>query len=121
MEAPPFPRPRQHPVDVDTFAAIDMRVGCVVGVDPFPEARTPAWKLRVDFGPGVGVLQTSAQVTNYSADDLLGRQVLGAINLGTRRIAGFRSEFLLLGAVQADGTVLLLAADGDSQLGASIA
>lgn len=75
----------------------------------------------MDFGPGIGVLQTSAQITNYAADALLGRRVVGVINLGTRRIAGFRSEFLVLGAVEADGSVLLLAPDGESAVGRPIA
>ena len=95
------------------FAALDLRVGIVREVRAFPEARTPAWQLRVDFGPELGELWTSAQVTNYAEDELLGRRVVGAVNLGTRRIAGFESQFLLLGAVQADGTVILLdVADG---------
>ncbi|MBP6136464.1 MAG: tRNA-binding protein [Candidatus Microthrix sp.] len=112
---------RKHPVSAEVFASIDMRVGVVQDVEAFPEARKPAWKLRVDFGPGIGVLQTSAQITNYAADALLGRRVVGVINLGTRRIAGFRSEFLVLGAVEADGSVLLLAPDGESAVGRPIA
>ena len=71
------------------FAALDMRVGIVREVRAFPEARKPAWQLRVDFGPQLGELWTSAQVTNYGEDELLGRRVVGAVNLGTRRIAGF--------------------------------
>ncbi|MCB1027385.1 MAG: tRNA-binding protein [Microthrixaceae bacterium] len=108
---------RKHPVDVDTFASLDIRVGVVQGVEGFPEARKPAWKLTVDFGPGVGVLQTSAQITNYAQDELIGRRVIGVINLGTRRIAGFRSEFLVLGAIEGDGTVLLLGPDGEPETG----
>ena len=77
-------------------------------VADFPEARKPAYKLAVDFGVPVGVLRTSAQVTNYSQEDLLGRMVVGAINLGTKRIAGFESQFLVLGAIQPDGSVRLL-------------
>ena len=95
-------------VGADHFFAVDMRVGRVTAVDPFPEARTPAWKLTVDFGPDVGVLRTSAQVTNYAAEELLDRVVVGAVNLGTKRIAGFPSEFLILGALAPDGTVHLL-------------
>jgi tRNA-binding protein len=99
---------RKAEVGADAFFALDLRVGRVVEVEPFPEARKPAWRLRVDFGPHVGVLSTSAQVTNYSQDELRGRLVVGALNLGTKRIAGFTSEFLVLGALEADGTVLLL-------------
>lgn len=108
-------------VSVDTFAAVDMRVGVVLEVREFPEARKPAWQIRVDFGPELGTRWTSAQVTNYTADELVGRRVVGTINLGTRRIAGFVSEFLLLGAVQADGTVVLLDVDDSAGPGAPIA
>jgi tRNA-binding protein len=101
--------PRLPDVHADDFFALDLRVGRVVGVDAFPEARRPAWKISVDFGPDVGTLRTSAQVTNYRDDELLGRLVVGAVNLGTKRIAGFDSEFLVLGAVDPrDGTVHLL-------------
>ena len=104
------PRPAITP---EEFGAVDLRVGIVREVRPFPEARKPAWQLRVDFGVEIGELWTSAQVTTYAEDELVGRRVVGAVNLGTRRIAGFESRFLLLGAVQADGTVVLLdVADG---------
>lgn len=100
-------------VDPQNFFALDLRVGRVLEVEPFPEARKPAWKLRVDFGPDVGELRTSAQITNYERDELVGRLVAGAINLGRKRIAGFVSEFLVLGAIGPDGTVRLLElADG---------
>ncbi len=95
-------------VDPATFFALDMRVGRITHVEEFPEARRPAWKLTVDFGPEIGSLGTSAQVTNYRRDELVGRLVIGAVNLGAKRIAGFRSEFLVLGAVDAEGTVTLL-------------
>ncbi len=95
-------------VDPDSFFAVDMRVGRVEAVDAFPETRKPAWKLTVDFGPEVGVRRTSAQVTNYPSEALVGRLVVGAMNLGARRIAAFRSEFLVLGALAPDGTVHLL-------------
>jgi len=90
------------------FFAVDIRAGRVTAVDEFPEARKPAWKLTVDFGAEVGTLRTSAQVTNYSADQLLGRLVCGAVNLGPRQIGPFVSQFLVLGAVAPDGTVHLL-------------
>jgi len=105
----------------DGFVAVDMRVGRIVDVAPFPEARKPAWKIFVDFGPVIGTLQSSAQITNYSEADLQGRLVVGAVNLGRKRIAGFESQFLVLGALEPDGTVLLLAPDGDPPLGAPIA
>lgn len=115
------PKPDVAP---DDFFALDLRVGRVEAVDEFPEARTPAWKLTVDFGPTIGRLRTSAQVTNYERDDLLGRLVVGAVNLGTKRIAGFESEFLVLGALESDGTVHLLDVDrldGGVEPGAPIA
>lgn len=113
--------PAKPEAGVEPFAALDLRVGRVVAVDPFPEAHKPAWKLTVDFGPVVGTLRTSAQVTNYAADELLGRTVVGAVNLGTRRIAGFESQFLVLGGLEADGTVRLLAPDGDLPPGSVVA
>jgi len=94
------------------FFDVDLRVGRVVAVEDFPEATRPAWKLTVDFGPDVGHLRTSAQVTNYSKQELLGRLVVGAINLGSKRIAGFRSEFLVLGGLDTFGTVHLLCVEG---------
>jgi tRNA-binding protein len=103
---------RKPDVGADAFFALDLRVGRIVAVEAFPEARKPAWKLTVDFGPQVGELRTSAQVTNYPADELEGRLVVGAINLGSRRIAGFESQFLVLGGLEADGTVHLLSIDG---------
>jgi tRNA-binding protein len=94
------------------FFDVDLRVGRILSVEDFPEARLPAWKLTVDFGAAVGQLRTSAQITNYSEQELVGRLVVGAINLGAKRIAGFRSEFLVLGGLEPDGTVHLLGVDG---------
>lgn len=114
--------PRRPDVAPDHFFALDLRVGRVTAVDEFPEARQPAWKVTVDFGADVGTLRTSAQITNYRRDDLLGRLVVGAVNLGTKRIAGFTSEFLVLGAVAPDdGTVHLLEVPRDVAPGWSIA
>lgn len=112
---------RKPEVGAAGFFAVDMRAGRVTAVEPFPEARKPAWKLTVDFGPVVGTLRTSAQVTNYTADELEGRLVVGALNLGRKRIAGFTSEFLILGALDPDGTVRLLELPDDVQPGAPIA
>lgn len=117
----PAALPRSPAVDPATLAALDLRVGRVVAVDEFPEARTPAWKLTVDFGPAVGRLRTSAQITNYARDELVGRLVVGAINLGDKRIAGFTSEFLVLGGLQPDGTVSLLGVDAGVEPGAPVA
>lgn len=99
---------KKDDVGPETFFALDLRVGRVTAVEPFPEARKAAWKLTVDFGAEVGELRTSAQVTNYSPDELAGRLVVGAVNLGRKRIAGFPSQFLVLGGLDPDGTVHLL-------------
>lgn len=112
---------RSPDVDAGTFFALDVRVGEVVEVEDLPGARKPAWKLAVDFGPVVGVLRTSAQVRNYGRDQLLGRRVVGVINLGRKRIAGFDSEFLVLGALEPSGEVRLLEVPDGVPLGAPVA
>lgn len=112
---------RKDDVDADHLFAIDLRVGTITAVEAFPEARKPAWKLTVDFGPVVGALRTSAQVTTYDEADLLGRKVVGAINLGPRRIAGFKSEFLVLGTMDPDGRVRLLQVEPEAPDGAAVA
>jgi tRNA-binding protein len=113
--------PRKKDVGAEAFFALDLRAGRVVAIEDFPAARKSSYKIGVDFGPLVGVLWTSAQVTNYLPEQLAGRMVVGAINLGTKRIAGFRSEFLILGAVDPDGTVRLLAVEEGVRPGAPIA
>ena len=113
--------PKKQDIDAEGFFALDQRVGRVTEVEEFPEARKPAWKLTVDFGPLIGALRTSAQVTNYSKEELEGRLVVGAVNLGKKKIAGFTSEFLVLGALDADGTVRLLRVDDDVAPGSPIA
>lgn len=94
------------------FFAIDMRVGTVLRALPFPEARTPAIKLFIDFGPELGVRQSSAQITtHYEPQTLVGRQVVAVTNIGTRRVAGFASEVLVLGAMAGTADVILLSPD----------
>lgn len=105
---------------VEPLAALDLRVGIVTAVHEFPEARKPAFKLRVDLGP-LGERGTSAQLTNYAPEDLLGRRVVCAVNLGTRRIAGFTSELLVLAGLEPDGTPRLLAVDGELAPGSVVA
>ncbi|MBY5164441.1 tRNA-binding protein [Salsipaludibacter albus] len=107
----PADLPAKPEVDATDFFALDLRIGRVVAVDDFPEARKPAWKLTVDFGPHVGTLQTSAQLTDHDRDELVGRMVVGAVNLPDKRIAGFTSQFLVLGGLHADGRVSLLDTD----------
>lgn len=113
--------PKKDDISADDFFALDLRTGRVTDVQDFPEARNPSYKIAVDFGPQVGTLTTSAKVTNYTKEELLGRMVVGAINLGTRRIAGFKSQFLILGSLDPDGTVRLLQLEEGVVPGAPIA
>ena len=96
----------------DDFFAIDVRVGTVVEVANFPEARKPSLRLSIDFGPELGVRRSSAQLTvHYRPEELIGRQIVAVVNIGTRRIAGFTSEVLVLGAMPTATEVVLLAVD----------
>jgi len=103
------------------FAKVDIRVGRIVSVEDFPQARTPAWKLRIDFGPEIGEKRSSAQITNYTREELEGRLVVGVVNFPPRQIGPVRSEVLVLGAVAEDHPVLLLGPDTGSQPGDRIA
>jgi len=104
----------------DDFAKVDMRVGRIVGVEDFPEARKPAWKLAIDFGAEIGVKRCSAQITNYAREELEGRRVVAVVNFPPRQIGPVRSEVLVLGAFDEEGRVILLAPDTDVPLGARI-
>lgn len=106
---------------IEDFQRIDMRVGRVLAVDDFPEARNPAWKLAIDFGPEVGVKRSSAQIQHYAREDLEGRLVVAVVNFPPRRIAGFASEVLVLGALSDEHGVVLLAPDREVELGSRIA
>ena len=108
-------------IDFDHFAAVDMRVGRVVAVEDFPEARKPAWKLTIDFGEEIGTKRSSAQVTNYAREELEGRRVVAVVNFPPRQIGPVRSEVLVLGAVSDDHPVLLLEPDDGSVPGDPIA
>jgi len=107
-------------ISFDDFLKVDMRVGRVVAVEEFPEARKPAWKLTIDFGDEVGVKRSSAQITNYSLDELEGRLVVGVVNFPPRQIGPFSSEVLCVGATDEEGRVILLAPDAEVPLGARI-
>jgi tRNA-binding protein len=102
------------------FQKLDMRVGRITGVEEFPEARVPAWKLTVDFGPEVGTKRSSAQITHYARESLLDRLVVAVVNFPPKRIAGFPSEVLVLGALDDEKGVVLLEPDDDVELGSRI-
>lgn len=92
----------------DHFEQVELRTGTIIKVEPFPEARIPAWKVWVDFGPEVGVRKSSARITHlYDAQTLLGKQIVGVVNFPPRQIGPFTSEFLVTGFVQDDGAVVL--------------
>jgi tRNA-binding protein len=104
-------------IDLDHFQAVDMRVGRVTAVEDFPEARKPAWKLTIDFGPEIGVKSSSAQITHYGREELEGRLVVGVVNFPPRQIGSVRSEVLVLGALDDERGVVLLRPDEEVALG----
>jgi tRNA-binding protein len=108
------------PITFDEFLAVDMRVGRVIEVQDFPEARKPAWKLTIDFGAELGVKRSSAQITNYARDELEGRLVVAVVNFPPRQIGPFMSEVLCLGASDEQGRIILLVPDVDVPLGSRI-
>ena len=105
----------------EQFEAVDMRVGRVTEVEEFPEARVPAWKLTIDFGPEIGTKRSSAQITHYPREDLEGRLVVGVVNFPPKRIGPFLSEALVLGALDEQSGVVLLRPDDDVEPGDRIA
>ena len=107
-------------IEWSDFTKVDMRVGRIVDVNDFPEARNPSYILNVDFGP-LGIKKTSAQVTNYKKEDLLDRLVVAVFNFPPKQIGPVMSEVLVLGAVEGDGTVRLLKPDPDCELGSRVA
>jgi tRNA-binding protein len=107
-------------IDFDQFLAVDMRVGRIVEVEDFPEARKPAWKLTIDFGSDIGTKRSSAQIANYAREDLEGRLIVAVVNFPPRQIGPVRSEVLTLGASDEEGRVILLAPDADVPLGARV-
>ncbi|HEU5440534.1 MAG TPA: tRNA-binding protein [Ktedonobacterales bacterium] len=109
---------RPGEISIEDFQRVDIRVGRILSAEPLEGARKPAYKLRIDFGPELGVRQSSAQlVARYRAEELPGRLVLAVVNFPPRRIAGFKSEVLTLGVPDANGDVMLIAPDADAPLG----
>jgi tRNA-binding protein len=107
-------------IDIDHFQQVDMRVGRVTAVDDFPEARVPAWKLTIDFGPEVGIKRSSAQITSYAREELQDTLVVAVVNFPPRRIGPFSSEVLVLGALDEELGVVLLRPDRDAEPGSRI-
>jgi tRNA-binding protein len=107
-------------IDIDHFRAVDMRVGRIVSVEEFPEASTPAWKLTIDFGDEVGLKRSSAQITHYSCEELQDSLVICVVNFPPRQIGPFRSEVLVLGALDDEHGVVLLRPDKNAAVGSQI-
>lgn len=106
------------PIAFDDFLKVDVRVGQVVAADPFPEARKPAYKLTIDFGPDIGVKKSSAQITaHYTREELVGRKVAAVVNFPPRQIGPFMSEVLTLGFPDDKGEVVLIGVDRDVPVG----
>lgn len=105
-------------ITYDDFQKVDIRVGKIIAAEPFPEARKPAFKLKIDFGAEIGVKKSSAQITrHYEVDALVGKQVIAVVNFPPRQIGPFMSEVLCLGLPDAAGEVVLLAPDIEVPLG----
>lgn len=108
-------------ISYDDFAKVDMRVGRVLAVDDFPEARKPAYKLTIDFGSEIGIKKSSAQITEHcKKEDLIGRLVVAVVNFPPKQIGPFMSECLTTGAADSEGKVVLLGFDHDVPLGSKI-
>lgn len=106
---------------IEDFQKLDIRIGTVLKAEPFPEARVPAIKMEIDFGEEIGIKRTSAQITKrYKPEKLIGRQVVGVVNFPPRRIAGFKSEVLVLGGIPEKGDVILLQPDENAPNGTPI-
>ncbi len=117
----PHDAPAAAQIDFNQFLAVDIRIGTVVAAEPYPQARKPAYKLNIDFGPGIGVKRSSAQITkHYALEALVGRQVAAVVNFPPRQIGKFMSEVLTLGFPDEDGEVVLFAPDRQVPNGARL-
>jgi len=113
--------PRGGTIGFDQFLAVDIRCGTIVDVQPFPEARKPAWKLKIDFGPDIGIRRSSAQITDhYRPEDLVGSKVAAVVNFPPRQIGPFMSEVLTVGFPDSAGRVVLVRPDRDVPDGARL-
>lgn len=99
--------PAESTIGFEDFMKVDIRLGKIIEVNDFPKARNPSYKLKIDFGEGVGLKQSSAQITTYSKEDLIGKTVMAVVNFAPRNIAGFMSEVLVMGFARADGMISL--------------
>ncbi len=105
---------------IEDFQRLDIRTGVITQVENFPRARTPAYRVAVDFGPEIGTRRSSVQATNYPMDELVGMQVIAVINLPPRNIAGFQSEVLVLGVPGEDGTLSLVTPSRAARIGGAL-
>lgn len=111
----------QHDLTWDEFQRVELRVGTIVAVDEFPEARKPAYKIKADFGPEFGIRQSSAQITTlYTREELIGRQIVGVLNFPPKQIGPVRSEFLVTGFYREDGAVVLAMPEREVPNGAKL-
>jgi tRNA-binding protein len=107
-------------ISYDDFSKVDMRTGRIILVEDFPAARKPAYKVKVDFGPEIGIKCSSVQATNYSKEELAGKLVIGVVNFAPKNIAGFLSEVLLLGVPGEDGKLSLLVPSKAAKVGEKV-
>ncbi|WP_107951577.1 chaperone CsaA [Lysinibacillus parviboronicapiens] len=106
---------------IEDFMSLDMRIGTVIQAEELPKAKVPAIKMKIDFGEVMGIKQSSAQITKrYSPADIVGKQVVAIVNFPPRRVAGFKSEVLIIGGVPTDGDVILLTPDQEIPNGTKI-
>jgi tRNA-binding protein len=121
-ERPPMTVADQPPtISFDDFLKVDIRLGTILSAEPFPQARKPAYRLVIDFGPAIGVKKSSAQITrHYRIDELVGRRVAAVVNFPPRQIGSFLSEVLTLGFPDADGEVVLIGPDRPAPDGARL-
>jgi tRNA-binding protein len=111
----------QPTIAYSDFEKVDMRIGKIVEVRDFPEARKPAYQLKIDFGPEIGLKNSSAQLTSrYSKEDLLGRRIIAVVNFAPKQIANFVSEVLVLGVAADYGGIILLATESETPLGSRV-